>query len=468
MQGFRPSVLAVDDNSEFLHELKTALAPNFEVKTAVGVQAAMMALAKYRPDLILLDMNMPDISGLEFLKILRQRAQTTPVIMLTGQTDPDCIVNAMKAGASDYVVKNSEEFIEGLKIRIQQALQLKNLSQENLALNRKLYEFNKRYEILGVSPSTLRLRAEIPRYKGTNAFVLILGENGTGKELVARNLNFQEGAKRPFVAVNCGAIPSTLFESELFGHVKGAFTGAVVDQVGKFVMADGGDIFLDEIGELPLDMQVKLLRVLQEKTVTPVGSRKTIQIDVRVIAATNKNLEDLVQAGKFREDLYFRLNRIVISTAPLRERDGDVLYLAERFAQNESPGIRISAEAKLMLANHTWPGNVRELHNTIERGCLLARGAGLNRILPEHLKLSSLRPMGTDLRIPNGLIPTHTDELTASRFQEALDWMERRFLEAGLALLRGDNFSLISKLGLSKSHYYRRKKALEMNEEAGA
>lgn len=461
------NVLAIDDNASFLMELRQALDSDFMIKTVTSVPEAMKLLVQAKPDLILLDMNMPQVSGLEFLKVLRLRHPELPVIMLTSESKPEIIVETMRAGASDYVVKSSEDLIPSLRIRISQSLKLK---KQHEVLSTKAREAMAKYEIKGVSSSTIKLRSDITRYKGTDSFVVILGENGTGKELVARNLNLQENdPARPFVAVNCGAIPSPLFESVLFGHVKGAFTGAVADQMGKFVLANGGDLFLDEIGDLPLEMQVKLLRVLQDGAVNPVGSNKMIDVNVRVIAATNQKLEELVREGKFRQDLYFRLNQIILRTAPLRERNEDILFLAKIFAEKSLPGITISKDAVKALETHTWPGNIRELENTIDRACIMVRGTSKPQILPEHLTLADLNAYNA-LAIPPRLLPQSAQDVNPQKYQQCFDWIERIFLERGLDLLKGDNGSLIEKLAVSKSHYYRRKKALGISEvdELGA
>jgi transcriptional regulator with PAS, ATPase and Fis domain len=275
----------------------------------------------------------------------------------------------------------------------------------------------------------------------------------------------QEGPKRPFIALNCGAIPTHLFESELFGHVKGSFTGAVSDSKGKFVAAHGGDLFLDEIGEMPLDMQVKLLRALQEKAITPVGSTRTIPVEVRVIAATNRNLEELVREGKFRQDLYFRINQITLKTTPLRHRVEDIVYLAELFANRSRPGSTITSAALRKLAAHKWPGNVRELANTIERACLYARDIdadpqnGLRtsvEITPEHQLLSDLSR--TEVA-HEGLFPTTADEVTKERYQQCMDWIQRRFFEIALEILK-DNDKVIGRLEMSRSYFYQKKKDL--------
>lgn len=461
------TILSVDDDPKFRAAITDTLSDQYNLVTASDGPSALMAVAQYRPDLVLLDMNMPELSGMDFLRLLKQRAPHLPVVMLTGETDPSIIVQAVKTGASDYVVKGTEDFDTNLKFRISQVLQLEGIKRENHALVEKIHgEATARYEILGDSPEVLKLKADIAKFKGTGIFVLINGENGTGKELVARNLNLQEGnPRRPFVAVNCGAITSTLFESELFGHVKGSFTGAVANKDGYFVAANGGDIFLDEIGELPPDMQVKLLRVLQEKVVTPVGSNKQIKIDVRVIAATNRSLEEMVRKGKFRQDLYFRLNQVTMTTPPLRQRPGDIRLLAQNFANRHIPGIRISADALKMLEAHSWPGNIRELWNSMERACILARGEARSKIKPEHLAFADIETSPDNIRLPHELQPLSIDRLTEANFKKIIAWIERAYIERGLKLLNGDNAALFERLGFSRAGYFRKKKELGLSEE---
>lgn len=458
-------VLALDDDRDFLLELKRALDGEFQIRIATEIHEAMKIINQSHPDVLLLDMNMPDVSGIQFLKVIKQRIPDLPVLMLTGDSRTSMIVNAIKAGANDYILKGSEDFTTRLRIAIGQLHAMIGMKKQNKMLSAKVLESASRYDILGIDPSTLRLRADITKFKGTNAYVLILGENGTGKELVARNLNLQENdPSRPFVAVNCGAIPSNLFESELFGHVKGAFTGAISDQVGKFVAANGGDIFLDEIGELPLDMQVKLLRVLQDKVVTPIGSNKIVPIEARVIAATNRKLEDLVSEGKFREDLFYRINQIPLNLPPLRNRTQDISFLAQIFANNCIPGISFSKDSIKILETHSWPGNIRELQNTIERTCLFLRGTEVTKILPTHLKIADIKS-GPSHGVPAGLIPKTTNEVTKERYHQSIDWMQKTFIERGLELFGGNNLELIERLGVSKSYYYERKRDLRIGLE---
>lgn len=463
----RMKLLALDDDTLFLKELGVSLrAEGFEFHDVNTPAEAMRRLENETFDAVLLDMHMPEISGLQMLKLVRGRWSETPVVMLTGDSNPESIVSAVQMGASDYVVKGSEEFLFALMTRLARIRKYRQLKSDHEVVKQKLAEADRRYEILGISSAVLKQRLEIARFKGTNVYVLIEGENGTGKELVARNLNLQEGVGRPFVAVNCGAIPTHLFESELFGHVKGSFTGAVSDQKGKFLAAQGGDLFLDEIGEMPLEMQVKLLRALQEKTITPVGSTRSIPVDVRILAATNRGLEDMVRQGKFRQDLFFRINQITLRTAPLRERPEDIGYLADLFAKRLRPGSMISPAALRRLEAHRWPGNVRELSNAIERACLYARdvdaeGASSARasveILPEHLLLSDLGVADVVAEIP--LLPQRAEDVTKERYQACLDWMQRRFFEVALDILK-DNDTVIRRLEISRSYFYQKKKDL--------
>lgn len=466
MTGTLGNILALDDDKDFLIELKAALEADFNIKTVASIPDAMKFINQYRPDIFLLDMNLPEVSGLQVLKVIKQRTSDLPIIMLTGESKPATIVSAIQSGASDYIVKGSEDFILSLKLRITKLLSLKGIKEQNEILKLKIREADSKYEIMGISTATIKLRSEIQKFKGTSAYVLIMGENGTGKELVARNLNIQEGqASRPFVAINCGAIPTNLFESELFGHVKGAFTGASHDQTGKFVAANGGDIFLDEIGEMPLEMQVKLLRVLQEKVVTPVGSNKPISLNVRVIAATNKKLEELVQEGRFRQDLFFRLNQVTLKTTSLKDRPEDILFLARAFAKRNLPGVMLSKESQKLLENHLWPGNIRELANTIERACFLVRGSGSLKIQPEHLMLVNLTP-ASGVSIPSYLLPKNEIEVSRKKYQQCMGWIQKVFLEKSLDLLKNDNTELISRLEISKSFYYQKKKELGVSQKA--
>lgn len=458
-----PKILAVDDSQQFLVEMKKMLSEAHDVATATSASAAMALMTTDSFDLILLDFEMPDMTGLEFLKLIKRRHPDMAVVMLTGKSDSDTIIQTMQAGAADFVIKGSEDFAASLRFRISQTLEKISMTKQNQKLTAKVSNQNKKIEIIGASKSAMKLKSEILQLKGSQAFVLITGENGTGKELIAKSLNAQEDdATRPFVGINCAAITSTLFESELFGHTKGAFTGATENKIGKFQAADGGDIFLDEIGELSSELQAKLLRVLQEKVITPVGSNKEIKIDVRVIAATNKNLQVEIAQGRFREDLYHRINRIEIYSPSLSERKEDILMLAEFFLNKHQPLAKFSEAAKKSLLSHKWIGNIRELENTVERAVIMARGSRRHYISSEHLTLNSgySRPNKDSIFVPTELLPKTESAITANALQNCIDWIERLFLARSLEILRDDNQAVYTRVEMSKANYFRRKKAI--------
>ncbi|MGF1462208.1 MAG: sigma-54-dependent transcriptional regulator [Maricaulaceae bacterium] len=328
-----------------------------------------------RVEVVLLDLGMPGLSGLETLGLIRKRRSDLPVIVLTAQGGIDTVVQAMQAGANDFFVKPASP--ERIVISMRNALKMRDLSGEVDRLKKTQTGALSFDDLIADAPAMRSVKALGQRVAQSDIPVLLLGESGVGKEVIARAI--QGGSKRagkPFVAVNCGAIPENLMESILFGHEKGAFTGAVDRHLGKFVEADGGTLFLDEVGELPLDMQVKLLRVLQEREVDPVGGRRPVKVDVRIISATNKNLADLVAAGAFREDLYYRLNVFPIDIPPLRERLADVPALVNhfvaRFNAQEGKGVLgASVETLNVLSAFDWPGNVRQLENAVFRAVVL-------------------------------------------------------------------------------------------------
>lgn len=463
------TILLLDDDETHLNQLKTALSDEYTVITTPQANMAFRLLGQSGADLLVVDLNMPEVSGLDVLRVVKQRDQHFPVIMLTGEKEASTIVDAMKAGADDYVVKNSDDLIQNLKFRITNCLKMSTIKKENTELvKNSLAKESSHYQILGHSLSTLKLKAEIAKYKGTSANVLIQGEPGTGKELIARTFNLQEGTpNRPFIAVNCGSIPENLIESELFGHKKGSFTGAIDNRNGKFMAAHRGDLFLDEIGELSPTAQVKLLRVLQEKVITPVGSEKEIAVDVRVIAATNRNLEKMVAAGTFREDLYFRLNKVMLFTTPLREKKEDILLLAEIFAKKQMPSAILTKETKKLLEEHWWNGNIRELSNTIERACILAKGDSTYRIEPKHLALNQRISNSEQAGLPSDLLPSTPEEISEQSYRLALNWVEKKYLKRCLDLLKNDNQKLIQLLGIGKTRYYEKKKDLGLIEGQG-
>ena len=331
-----------------------------------------------RPDIIISDLKMPQMDGIQFLSELKKIDGQLPLVMMTAYASVQNAVEAMKEGAFDYILKPFEP--DELKLLIKKALEHTRLVEENAALKAVSDEVN----FIGASPAIKGVLEMIASVAGSKTTVLITGESGTGKELVARLIHdSSDSAKKPFVKINCAAIPDTLLESELFGHKKGAFTGATADKIGKFELADNGTIFLDEIGDMNLNLQSKLLRVLQERQFEKIGCNKSVTVDVRIIAATNQNLQKMINEGAFREDLYYRLNVFPIKIPPLRERRDDILPIAEHFirefnAEFKKSVVKISDDMKNIIMNYSFPGNVRELSNMIERAMILAKGNEIN------------------------------------------------------------------------------------------
>ncbi len=365
----RPKVLVIDDEEAIRSSMRMILEyEGYECVVAANGQVGIAIAEKEAPDLIFLDIKMPQMDGMEVLRHLGSATGGPPVVILSGHGNVKTAVEATKLGAFDFIEKPPES--ERILLVARNALSQKRLTDENRRLR---LSFDERYRMVGASAALERVGEAIRRAAPTNATVLITGESGVGKELLARAIHRNSLRKdESFVQVNCAAIPDELIESELFGHEKGSFTGATEKQIGKFELAHKGTIFLDEVGDMSLKTQAKVLRVLQEGEVERIGSQKTIQVDVRVIAATNKKLELIIEKGEFREDLYFRLSVIPIEVPPLRERPEDIPPLVEHFvsqfcAENNFRRKRFSPEAMEALKRHPWRGNVRELKNTVER-----------------------------------------------------------------------------------------------------
>jgi len=362
-------IILADDDASLRRVVQFKLQKQgYEVTTAADGLEALEKLKDARFDLLLSDIRMPKLDGLELLEKAREAQPDLKVILITAHATVAQAVQAVKAGAFDYITKPFED--DDLFFAVEKALAFEKLEQENRQLKVRLRQAERSPNLVGVSRPFIEMMAMVDKIAGSDATVLLTGKSGTGKELVARTIHERSGrADGPFVAVNCAAIPRDLIESELFGHVKGAFTGAVKDKKGKFELAEGGTMLLDEIGELAIDLQAKLLRVIQERIVEPVGSEKHRAIDVRVIAATNVDLQERVSEGRFREDLFYRLNVIPIHIPSLAERSEDIPALVRAFVRQSAPDEKVTVPSEVMkaLVKYRWPGNVRELRNIVER-----------------------------------------------------------------------------------------------------
>jgi DNA-binding NtrC family response regulator len=427
-------ILVVDDEAdirESLHYLLTQ--EGYGVELATGADEGLRKIEVAGYDLVLLDLMMPDRSGMEMLRELRERDRETPVFLITAYGSTQVAVDAMKAGANDFFEKPWSN--EKLLIEIERMISRRRLESENLELKRALKQRYSFPNIVGKSERMLRVLDLVSQVASSRSTILITGETGTGKELIAKAIHANSPrADYMFVAVNSGSLPPELLESTLFGHVKGAFTSAVVSKKGYFEIADKGTIFFDEVGTIGAETQAKLLRVMQEKEFMPLGSTEVVKVDVRILAATNSDIKKLVEEGKFREDLYYRLNVINLALPPLRDRKEDIPLLVEHFftkhcRENEKylgPGgrsmLRFEPEAMQLLMDHNWPGNVRELENVVERAVVLATGPVVPvDVLPDYL----LHAGGLRIRRDeSGLLPED-----ASLFEIVADYERRVILE---------------------------------------
>jgi DNA-binding NtrC family response regulator len=437
-------LLIVDDDTAILESLSRAFAlEGYTARTASGGARALELLADEGADAVLCDVVMPGMDGLELLEKLRALDPQVPVIMMSAQATIDAAVKATRLGALDFVEKPVG--LDRLLLTLRNALRLERLEREN----RELQSYwRDELALIGESPPMAKLRRLVERAAPSDMPILVLGENGTGKELVARAVHeLSPRCQRPFVKLNCAAIPAELVESELFGHEKGAFSGAHTRHRGRFEQADGGTLFLDEIGDMPAAMQAKLLRVLQDGVVSRVGGSGEITVDVRLISATNQDLDRLLAEGRFREDLHYRINTLSLRTPPLRERPGDIPALAAHFLaaacrRNHWRERRLAPDAVAALVAQPWKGNVRELRNTVERALILCEGdpidaAELAAALPPRPTTGSGVPQDGPLR-------------------DACDAFEREVIRERLRRLGGHATNAAKSLGLERSHLYKK------------
>ena len=438
------TVLVVDDEKNIRDTLEGVLGDEgYGVLLAENSEEALSLIKTSHVDLVLLDIWMPGIDGIETLKTMKKMYESIPVVMISGHATVETAVKATKLGAYDFLEKPLS--LEKVVLTLEHAIEQKSLMEENAAFIQGEQE---KYEIIGESKPMEVLRQGIQRAAPTNSWVLITGENGTGKELVARNIHlYSKRARKPFVAVNCAAIPEELIESELFGHEKGAFTSAVAQRKGRFDMANNGTLFLDEIGDMSLKTQAKVLRVLQEQSFERVGGTAKITVDVRVVAATNKDLTEEIRKGNFREDLYYRVNVIPFHVLPLRERPSDITlyidyYLREFSRVTSNPVHEIDDEAKRILLSYRWPGNVRELKNLIERLVIMSP-TGV--VTPEELPLS--------IRGAEGV---HSTSLFNGTLKEARQGFEKEFITRKLRECAGNISKTAETIGVERSHLHRK------------
>ncbi len=451
------TILVVDDEESICQSLQGILTDEgYDVRTAGSSEEALKAIEEDLPDLVLLDIWLPGMDGLEALKIIKTDYPQVPVIMMSGHGTIETAVKATKLGAFDFIEKPIS--LEKVVLLVNHAIDLVRLEEENKFLKQKV---TSAFELIGQSKSILDLKEMIRIVAPTNAWILIMGENGTGKELVARSIHYQsKRARRPFIEVNCAASPEELIESELFGHEKGSFTGATGKKRGKFELAHEGTLFLDEVADMSLKAQAKILRILQEKKFERVGGNKFIDTDVRVLAATNKDLEKEMESERFRQDLYYRLNVIPLTIAPLRDRKEDIPILANQFVNDfcHKEGIEpkdITDDAINVLMEHNWPGNVRELKNIVERLVIMTPAA---KITADDIPLLSKEEQ------PEEAIDTI---FTHNSFRKAKMEFEKKFILKKLQENEGNISKTADSIGLERSNLHRKIKthSLEAKKE---
>jgi len=439
------TILAVDDDPSALESFRMIFKGAHRILTATGAEEAMRLMQENRVNLVLLDLRMPGMNGLELLEHWRRNGNTASVVVVTAIRELDTVRKAMQLGACDYLTKPFD--VEEIRIVVEKSLQTNRLTAEVRLLRKQVNTVKEVWDLVGSSEVMKATLSEIARVAETSTTVLIAGESGTGKELAARAIHKRSPrAEMPFVPVHCPSIPENLLESELFGFEKGAFTGADKRRTGCFEFADGGTVFLDEIGDMSLAMQTKLLRVIEEREVTRIGANRPTRIDVRIVTATNRDLRRAVEQNTFREDLFFRLNVVPITMPPLRERTGDVPLLASHFLRLLAKELHaraksISTDAMIILESHSWPGNVRELRNVIERAVTLYRDK--EALLPSHLPIE----LRNDRVIGN---PGESLLCRGVSLKSAVQDLEREMILAALKRANGIHTKAARLLGVTR------------------
>lgn len=455
-------ILIVDDEENVRYSFrKFYRSSGYEIIEAVNGLEAISVVNRHKPDLVLMDIEMPGLSGLEAIQRIRQLQPDIPVVIITAFGTSERVISAMKHGAFEYLEKPFD--VERLKTVLNEALEVKKLKDDRNFVEIKPSEESNDVQIIGNSPAIKEVFKMIGRVAASDVSVLINGESGTGKELIARAIyRYSDRSDKPFIAVNCAALPDTLLESELFGYEKGSFTNAVQSRQGKFEAAHQGTMFLDEVADMSLPLQAKLLRVIQEGTFERIGSNKTIKVDVRLISATNKNLENAIQSGTFREDLYYRLKVISMSLPPLRIRREDIPLLTEYFLARQcrhlnKPLVSVPRETMDALTGYDWPGNVRELENLLKRALLLSKGSVIlpsavttemvHSLPPQTSKLS-----GTHIRS----IPYDFDKMNGKLYDHVISQAESELIAACLKHTQGNQVKAARLLGISRAMLHER------------
>lgn len=451
-------ILVIDDEESMCNFMEIMLAKaGYNVDTVVSAPEGVSMLKEKNYDLVIADLNMPEMSGIEVLKQIRSFKKDQDLVVMTAYASVETAIEAMKQGAADYITKPFK--VDEIKLTIEKIINRRHLLIENDTLKKQLQGDNSFDNFIGTSEEVVKLKKLARRVASTDSTVLVLGESGTGKDLIAKAIHHHSprcGGR--FITINCAALPEQLLESELFGHKKGAFTGAIRDKEGLFKAADGGTFFLDEIGNTSLAIQVKLLGVLENKTITPVGETRPIEVDVRLIAATNSDLEDDVKTGRFRADLFYRLNVIPLPIPPLRERREDIELLTDHFIHKFCSKLncapkRISGEAAELLKAYHWPGNVRELENTIEQAVLLVRD--------ETIQASDL-PDKIQSPPPAGVVQE------AQPSNPTLESIEKAYIHFVMSQTDGKKAKAAKILGIDTSTLYRKIERYGLKDAAGS
>ena len=452
MNKSSPKILVVDDEPGIRELLSIMLSSEgYDVSTARDYNTALTKFQQNDFDIIIADIMMPGKSGIDLMKAIREKDPDIPIIIITAYASINSAIEALRLDAFDYITKPFS--VDQIKFIIKRALDVRKLKVENRLLKQKLTKTEAIDGFIGTSKSAQKIRELVKKIAQTESTVLITGESGTGKEIIARAIHeLSPRSGGPFVSINCAAVPETLLESELFGYKKGAFTGATKDKIGLFAAADGGTFFLDEVAEMPLPIQAKLLRILETYEFVPLGSTTPVKVDIRLVAATNKNLKELVDQNRFRADLYYRLNVIHIHIPPLRERREDILPIAysilERVAlKRNEPIKKLSDEAKELILNAPWEGNVRELENVLERAAILCDD---EVITPEHLPEYIVEEVSAQGQKPFEAIFENVDDI------KSLEEMEKAYIFYTLARTNWNKALAAEKLGIDLSTLYRK------------